>query len=149
MAKKVKKPVQKVVDPVVVSEVNPLDGLFSQPIANRALNGQLSEDEKVEISATYRKVFRVEMKRSCNNCFADAFFELYNLYKANRTGFYDRYNCEYALKAGSVMTMFGNGDLTVTNHNLTNALAELHLKGNKAKVRFFQRLPDDWELRIG
>ena len=52
MAKKVKKPVQKVVDPVVVSEVDPLDGLFSQPIANRALNGQLSEDEKAEISAT-------------------------------------------------------------------------------------------------
>lgn len=146
--RKANKPVTKEISPIVVFEADFFGGFFCHDIGNRALNHQLTDDEKAKIAETYRKVYRMEMKRGCNNCFSDAFFELYNLYTRDKTGFYDRFNCEYALKAGAVMTMIDNMDLTVTNHNLTNSLAEAHLRQNRAKVRYFQRLPDDWEQRI-
>lgn len=150
MAKsKAKKPVIKEVEHEVVFVPDPFDGFFCHDLGNRALNHQLTDAEKEKIAETYRKVYRINMKQGCNNCFSDSFFELFNLYKSNRTGFYDRYNCEYALKAGAVMTMINDMDLTVTNHNLTNALAEAHLRDNRAKLRYFQRLPDDWESRVG
>lgn len=146
--KKAIKPVIKEVRRDVIADAGPFDGFFCHDLGNRALNHQLTDAEKEKISETYRKVYRLNMKQGCNNCFSDSFFELFNLYKSNRSGFYDRFNCEYALKAGAVMTMNSDMDLTVTNHNLTNALAEAHLRENRAKIRFFQRLPEDWESRI-
>ena len=54
--------------------------------------------------------------------------------------------CLYTLKGNIHITVFGN--ITVSNHNINNKLAEAFISTNpNQRKSFFSRLPKDWEER--
>ena len=124
------------------------DTFFTPEIANRCMNKQPEQDEKDAIERLYSKVFHVQMPKTCNNCLSDAYFELYNIWKKDKQHFYDLYSCEYRLKAGVLLEIFSKSTKFATNKNLTNALAEEHLRDNRNKIKLFSVLPPDWETRL-
>jgi len=49
--------------------------------------------------------------------------------------------CKYVLKAGALLQAFSDASKTCTNANLTNELAEWHLKNNPSCARYFAVMP--------
>ena len=130
------------------SETNPFDSFFAPNMADKAMSGNLSDAESVTIEQTYVKVFHSQLQRTCKNCLSDAYFELFGVWKRGKQHFMDLVKCEYALKAGALLEIFSKSDLNAVNKNLTNELAEIHLRNNRDKIRFFSKYPPDWETRI-
>lgn len=141
MAKSTHKEVKK-------PETDMFSDFFTPEMAEKSINKTLQQDEKDAVERLYLRVFHVGMAKSCNNCISDAFFELYNLYKRDYQHFVDLFECEYRLKGGVLLEIFSQSKKFATNKNLTNALAEEHLKADPRKARLFSQLPPDWELRI-
>jgi len=141
MAKSRKKVVEK-------SEGLTFVDFFTPEIARKALAKVLDQDEKDAIERLYLKVFHVSMSKTCSNCISDAFFELYAVWKKDQSHFLDLYNCEYRLKGGVLLEIFSKASHFATNKNLTNKLAEIHLKHNKSKYVYFSVLPHDWQSRL-
>jgi len=52
-------------------------------------------------------------------------------------------NCNYVLKTGALLQAFSDETKTCTNANLTDKLAEWHLKNNPACRRFFAVIPGE------
>lgn len=131
-----------------VAETNPFDSFFAPNMAERAMNGSLTDSEGVMVEQTYVKVFHSQLQRTCKNCLSDAYFELFGVWKRGKKHFMDLVRCEYALKAGALLEIFSRSDMNAVNKNLTNELAEAHLRNNRDKIRFFSKYPPDWETRI-
>jgi hypothetical protein len=49
--------------------------------------------------------------------------------------------CDYLLKPGALLQAFGDTSKVCTNDNITNALAEWHLRNNPACARLFSKIP--------
>jgi hypothetical protein len=49
--------------------------------------------------------------------------------------------CDYLLKRGAVLQAFSDTSKVCTNGNITNALAEWHLRNNPACARLFAKIP--------
>jgi len=141
MARMAKKEVEK-------SEGLTFSDFFTDEIARKAINKELEQDEKDAIERLYAKVFHNSMTKTCSNCLSDAFFELYNIWKRDQKHFLDLYNCEYRLRGGVLLEIFSKSALFATNKNLTNQLAEMHLKAFPGKSSLFSQLPPDWQERI-
>jgi len=125
-----------------------INRFFDGEFAERVTNNTISDGEKEEIKAIYLKVKRVELEITCKNCFADAYFLLYNLYRSNKKHFIALLNSEYRLKNGAVLQEFGNIDTVMTSLNSTNELSEYYLKKDASLIRHFSIFPADWEARI-
>lgn len=122
--------------------------IFTDDIARRAIHKQLEPDETEAVIRLYTAVMHSPMPKTCSNCVSDAFFELYNIWKHDPQHFEDLYNCEYRLRGGVLLQVFSDKKSFTTNKNLTNKLAEYHLRINPDKSNLFERLPDDWQQRI-
>lgn len=122
--------------------------IFTDDIARRAIAKQLDQEETDAIVRLYSAVIHSSMPKTCSNCVSDAFFELYNIWKRDPEHFERLYNCEYRLKAGALLILFCDKSNMATNKNLTNELAEYHLKNNPLCKKLFERMPPDWEERI-
>ena len=125
-----------------------LNKFFDSVFAGKVMNNTVTDSEKEEIKAIYLKVKRVELQITCNNCFSDAYFLLYNLFKSNRKHFIALYNSEYRLKNGAVLQEFGNVDNFMTSLNTTNELSEYYLKKDQSLIEKFSVYPSDWQQRI-
>ncbi|MFZ4412448.1 MAG: hypothetical protein ACOYOV_05130 [Bacteroidales bacterium] len=125
-----------------------LDSIFREKIAESIINNTISEEIKQIIKAIYKKVFRKEINETCSSCFADAYFELYNLMKSDNQKLIALINCEYELRYGAVLCLFSDTSSLATRNNLTNELAELHLKENPNCIDQFEVFPEDWKERI-
>ena len=141
MAKRKKTVVEK-------SEGLTFNDFFTPEMARKALAKALGQEEKDAIERLYLKVLHVSMSKTCSNCLSDAFFELYAIWKKDSSHFIDLYNCEYRLKGGVLLEIFSKASYFATNKNLTNKLAEIHLKQNRKKAVYFSVLPPDWESRL-
>jgi hypothetical protein len=92
--------------------------------------------------------FRLLAKKpkGCNNCWADAMIEIINISKKI---IMDKLSCDYAVRAGYLARdRFGDAAKNMTQHNITNELAEYHLATNPGIDKYFTRLPDDWQDRV-
>ncbi len=49
--------------------------------------------------------------------------------------------CRYRLKPGALLQAFGDASKTCTNHNLTDELAEYHLRTNPGVAHLFSIIP--------
>ena len=128
--------------------MNNFNLFFTEEISNTIVNQTVSEEIKEVVKSIYRKVFRKEMNASCSNCFTDAYFELYNLWKSDIAKFTALFTCEYQLKFGEVLSEFGSSDNIATRVNMTNDLAIMYLSINKWNARLFEDLPEDWEQQV-
>lgn len=129
------------------SSASVYDKLFTDATATRAMQSCLTDSERGIIEETYLNLFHVPMARTCSNCLSDAFFEMFNVWK-DKKRFFAQLNCEYRLRAGVLLQVFSRSEYDCTNKNLTNALAERHLKEFPEKSKLFSLLPPDWEQRI-
>lgn len=131
-----------------VPELQPFLQLFNDAMGQKAMRGELDQEDRDAISRVYTRLFRSPVPRTCSNCMSDAFFEIYNVLKSRSQEFLQLYNCRYRLVGGAVLDIFGDSRWTATNKNLTDELAERHLRDNPQKARFFEALPDDWMQRL-
>ncbi len=123
-------------------EVSRFAPLFVDDIARRAIQKQLDPDETDAIVRLYNAVMHSPMPKTCSNCVSDAYFELYNLWKRDQQHFEDLYNCQYRLRGGVLLQAFGDKSKNCTNKNLTNELAEYHLRFNPGCRKLFERIPE-------
>lgn len=125
-----------------------LENFFTEEIATSVIEGSASEEIKSIIESVYKKVFRKNVAYSCKQCFTDAFFEAYNLWKTNNELFNKLFICEYALKYGVVLSIFGDTETMAVRTNLTNELAEFHLRSNPNCIIEFESYPSDYLDRL-
>ena len=121
---------------------------FSQDFAEKVVNNSITESQKGQIKEIYAKVKRLEMAETCHNCFSDAYFLLFNLYKSDKKRFNALYSCEYRMPAGAVISIFGETDTIMTAANITNELAEYHLRRNNDVLKDFSLFPQDAKENI-
>jgi len=125
-----------------------LNKFFDSAFAEKVMTDTITDSEKEEIKGIYLKVKRVELQITCKNCFSDAYFLLFNLFKSNRKHFTALYNSEYRLKNGAVLQQFGSIDNFMTALNTTNELSEFYLRRDQAAIEKFSVFPADWLQRI-
>lgn len=121
---------------------------FSQNFAEKVTKIELSEEERQSIKDIYKRVKRIELTETCHNCFTDAYFDLFNKYRSNKNNFIALYESEYRMPAGAVLSDFGDTTTITTAANVTNELAEYHLKKDSANIKHFNVYPQDWLNRI-
>ena len=124
------------------------NNLFSIEYADKVTKLQLSETEKIEIKNIYKRVKRMELVETCHNCFTDAYFALLNQYRADKKKFNALYYSEYKMAGGAVISEFGDTSTICTAVNVTNELAEYHLKKDAENIRYFNAYPENWKERI-
>lgn len=125
-----------------------LNKFFDSVFAERVMTDTITDSEKETIKEIYLRVKRVELQITCKNCFSDAYFLLFNLFKSNRKHFTALYNSEYRLKNGAILQEFGNVDNFMTSLNTTNELSEYYLRKDQAAIEKFSVYPSDWLQRI-
>jgi len=103
---------------------------------------------KQAIFRLYKKTFNRSFSRTCSSCYIDAFQEIYKITQ-NSTKYIEIMECDYDLLPGALLSEpFGDYSKNITCKNITNGLAEWHLKRSPANIKFFSKFPDDWERRI-
>lgn len=90
-------------------------------------------DLQKEIKALYLHFFNLPLNANCKNCYFDAYLQLIKL---------SNMNCDYRLRAGVVLTDSGDVTKNCSNVNITNKLAEFHLKKNPQCVKYFEKMPE-------
>lgn len=74
-------------------------------------------------------------RRGCDSCLIEFAVRIYNLSKMEAT--------KYHVNHGVVLELFSRADLTMTVHNTTDDLAELHLAEWPNKLIYFDEYPKD------
>lgn len=104
-----------------------------------------STSDKKLIERLYKEVLDKRITRkSCKDCYRDAFVEIYNYLKREKRM---KEKCNYRLKAGVVLQDFENGRI-YTNANLTDKVAKAWLKKYPRQERMFEIVPDEEETEI-
>ena len=115
-----------------------------QEMESRYHDGFSSLDRSY-LDTLYYDLFGKEISnKGCSDGYRDAYMEIkLNLRKTHAMP----KNCDYKLKAGAVITFFGES-VPYTNPNLTNEVAERYIAKNVANASMFQELPEDWKDRV-
>lgn len=92
-----------------------------------------TEDRKSKIRIAYQLLTGQSIKIACGTCYIEALFKIINITKTMTNN--------YVLKKGVLLQAFGDSSKTCTNDNLTDALAEWHLRQCPGKAIFFARMP--------
>lgn len=103
--------------------------------ARAFINGERNDERRAVIRAAYKQLTGFDLRRSCGTCYIEAIFKILNTM--------ERKPCRYRLKKGAVLFAFGDADRTATCNNLTDELAEWHLRHTRGCAMFFDNLPLD------
>lgn len=93
-------------------------------------------ERKAIINRAYREIHGRPLRANCNTCYIEAVMQLIKFTTTDMKG------CKYELKKGVVLQVFGDPTKAVTNANLTDELAEWHLKNNPSCRKFFVTIPN-------
>lgn len=76
-----------------------------------------------------------ETLSTCESCHINAVLQIYKLSKMDQS--------KYRMRAGAtlILEVFSRADLTMTIHNLTEDLAELHLGLKPHEIKYFDEFP--------
>ena len=107
--------------------------LADKELGTRVLSHSLTTNDKRRIAKAYDACFNTQFRKTCANCYADAYLTIRN---KNLTEIMDK--CKYTLKNGAVIE-FGNKPYT--NKNLTNEVAEAFMAKFPTN-RFFILAPE-------
>lgn len=105
-----------------------------------------SSSDKALIVSLYEDAMRLRFTRtSCNDCYRDAYLQVYNYLKQSQT----MEQRKYMLKRGVLLRPeFGSSEYYTTN-SMTDAKAEEILAKNPALIAMFDEYPTDWRVRVG
>lgn len=98
------------------------------------VNGNQTTERRQKIASAYRKVTGENLRVGCSTCYIEAIF---TIKKAM-----EKKPCSYRLVPGAVLSAFGDESKTCTNANLTDELAEFHLKNNPGCIKYFAIHPE-------
>jgi hypothetical protein len=93
------------------------------------VNGNVTKERKYKIAAAYKRLTGENLRISCGTCFIEAIFKIKKIM--------ERVPCNYRLKPGALLRAFGDESKTCTNANLTDELAEYHLRTNPGCIKLF------------
>lgn len=96
-----------------------------------------TKERKRKIAKAYKQVFGRNMNIGCSTCYIESIFEIKRQM--------ERKPCKYRLKPGVLLQAFGDETKTVTNKNLTDELAEFHLRTNPGTRKYFAIVPPEDE----
>ncbi len=96
-------------------------------------NGNQTKERKQKIAAVYKSLLGEHLKIGCSTCYIEAIFKI-KMYMEKKP-------CSYKLKPGALLRAFGDESKTCTNANLTDELAEFHLRTNPGVARLFSYIP--------
>ena len=89
---------------------------------------------KKKIREAFKQLTGKNVVISCSTCYLEALFEIINTTKmATPKG--------YELKLGATLEAFGHPEKFCTNNELTDELAEWHLKENPGQIIWFSKVP--------
>ncbi len=97
------------------------------------VNGNQTEERKQKIAAAYFQCFGERMRIGCKTCYIESIFLIKRKMESK--------HCRYRLKPGALLQAFGDASKTCTNHNLTDELAEYHLRTNPGVAHLFSIIP--------
>lgn len=99
---------------------------------------QRTPDKIRKIREAYKQLTGEEVKTSCQLCYIEILFKIRSIM--------EKKPCRYQLKPGALLQAFGDESKTCTNNNLTDELAEWHLKNNPGVRNLFSKVPElPWE----
>lgn len=107
--------------------------LFCRDYINNSKERTPERDEKIE--TVYRQITGKNVRKSCGTCLIEALLEINTKLKMPP--------CRYRLKLGQRLTSFGNFRMNATNLNLTDELAEWHLRVNPTCRSRFEIIPGE------
>lgn len=92
-----------------------------------------TKERKQKIASAYRQCFGKPMNVGCGTCYIEAIFEIKK--------YMEKKPCKYRLKPGVLLQAFGDESKNATNLNLTDELAEFHLRTNPGCAKYFAIIP--------
>jgi hypothetical protein len=115
-----------------------IGNLSSELITNYALRKEIE---------TLSKAFLNREVSGCKNCYADAYMELITLSIEKAMV---KQASKFELIRGKLLRDIINMDVSknMTQANITDELSLYHLKTNPECVKFFAKLPNDWEALV-
>ena len=90
--------------------------LSDEGLRDRVLAHNLTSTDKTKLKAAYEACFNLQLKKTCSNCYLDAYHLIRNKEKSTIMA-----RCKYTLKAGANITW---DNAFYNNTNLTDAVAE-------------------------
>lgn len=110
------------------------------------INGGLSASDKRFIKVHYYLITGKHFtKTACNDCYRDAFIEMYNLYK--KTNKLMSTETNFKLLNGVVLQTPGTTSVA-TSRSITNKIAIEHLAADPGKIHLFASFPDNWKKLV-
>ena len=106
--------------------------LADEQLKERTLAHKLTTNDKRRIAQAYQVCFNIPFKKTCANCFEDAYYLIRN---KNKNEIMDK--CKYVLKNGAVIEWENK---PYSNKNLTNKVAEAFMAKYPTN-RFFSVAP--------
>ena len=90
--------------------------LSDEGLRDRVLAHNLTSTDKAKLKAAYEACFNIQFKKTCSNCYLDAYHLIRNKEKSTIMA-----RCKYTLKAGANITW---DNTFYNNTNLTDEVAE-------------------------
>ena len=130
---------------LIKSLVERVDKVGERDFLDKKINDQTLI---ADIFKTYKQIFNKQWKESCASCYFDCYAYLFGLLKNDKDLVFIE-NKLYDLRPGVLLQGYpkGGSDKNCTNNNITNELAEWHLKNNPGVEKYFTRMPEDWQER--
>lgn len=97
------------------------------------VNGNQTTERRNKIAAAYRKATGEILRTGCSTCYIEAIFKIKKAM--------EKKPCSYRLKPGALLSTFSDESKTCTNANLTDELAEFHLRTNPGLIHLFSIYP--------
>lgn len=115
----------------------------------RVLAQSLTSNQSLrdEVKKLGKHFLKREIK-GCSNCITDAYFELMKL---SIETVMNKKECQFEIRRGALLHDVVNYDVSkcMTQNNITDELALYHLKTNPSCIKYFSRLPENWEELVG
>lgn len=102
--------------------------------AREFINGKRTNEQRTAIREALFQLTGEQLRITCETCYVEAIFKILKLM--------ERKPCKYRLLKGAVLHAFGDADKLCTNDNLTDELAEWHLKHTRGAASLFDKMPD-------
>lgn len=97
-----------------------------------------TNERNQKIKSAYRQLTGETLRIGCHTCYVEALFKIKKIM--------EKKSCSYRLKPGALLRAFGDESKTCTNANLTDELAEYHLRTNPGCRGLFSIVPEPEEV---
>lgn len=106
--------------------------------AREYINGAVTRERRLKIAEAYYRLTGDRLRITCDTCYIEAIFKIIK--------HMERKPCRYRLKKGAVLQAFGDESKFCTNDNLTDELAEWHIRNTRGALSLFSVMPEAPEV---